>query len=332
MSKSSNKNYKVVDRRTKTQLVKELAEAQKALRNQEIELISCGKEMQSAKLELKRLQEQQKKVQSDDYDLNGDKNLLAENEKLKDKLRKIDESSAIQLEATDEKLRKLEQQNQKLEKQVLSFRKQLEDAKKKIPTEDDQDEIFLKNFATSKSTFLIHFYPQQGSFHGRIEHLLTRDKKAFSGLDSEAAFEFISKHLPIVDDRNKISEPAAGAEVLKELKFLQLKRFHNLEDNLQANRPFALFTNLHFPVMPTEINLDIDASNYEVLVLMTDAKKKKVVARSGVANVLSPKVANYENKINMPAIAPGKYWLRICARAPFANIEESKEIQINFQS
>ena len=100
---------------------------------------------------------------------------------------------------------------------------------------------------------------------------------------------------------------------------------------LRAYRPFALRTHLHFPVMPTANNLDIDTSTYEVLVIMTDAKQENVVARSGVADALSESVVDYKNQINMPGLAPGKYWMRIQTIAPFARIEERKEMHLDIQ-
>ena len=59
MSESSKKGRKVVDRRTKAQLVQELAEAQATLQKQNLEIIVCGKDLQNAKIELKELQVQQ---------------------------------------------------------------------------------------------------------------------------------------------------------------------------------------------------------------------------------------------------------------------------------
>jgi hypothetical protein len=127
------------------------------------------------------------------------------------------------------------------------------------------------------------------------------------------------------------SMPPQVTRVLKELKFQQMKRILEPGAVLQAHRPFTLSTQLHFPVMPTENNLEIDTSNYEVLVILADAKKENVVARRGVADILSAQVADYENEINIPGLAPGKYWMKICALAPYANIEESKEIDLKVQ-
>ena len=363
MSESSKKGRKVVDRRTKAQLVQELAEAQATLQKQNLEIIVCGKDLQNAKIELKELQGLKTKLRSPKANLNKAKKVLDEKKDIENKLQEIEANAAIQIEEATINLREAEQENQNLKKEVEELKEQLEDYRKKIPIEDDRGEEIIRDITTSKSTFLIHLYPRQGDFQGRIEYPLTRDKKTFRGLDSEVVFKFISKHLPQPTEKEKMRLPTADADeklsdapekkiprgakmrvsirpktmppqvtkALKELKLQQMKRILEPGSVLQAYRPFALFTQLHFPVMPTANNLDIDTSNYEVLVILADAKKENVVARRGVADILSAQVADYENKINMPGLAPGKYWMKIHALAPYANIEESKEIDLKVQ-
>ena len=61
-------------------------------------------------------------------------------------------------------------------------------------------ETLAEEISASKATFRLDLYPRQGHYQGRIEHLLTQDKKPFSGLDQEAIMDFISSHLPHIEE------------------------------------------------------------------------------------------------------------------------------------
>ena len=332
MSKSSEKDRKVVDRRTKAQLVQALVDAQATLQKKNSEIASCSKDLQNAKAKIKELQKLKVKLEPEAADLNKAERALKE--------------------------------NKNMEKEIQELKEQLEEYKKKITTEEQEKEIIKDFTAPSKPrTFTIYFSPRQGHFKGWIYHQGTGNKELFTGLDSDVICKFISEYLNQVAEKEKMSLPATHADeklseakekkislgakmrvsirpktkslqattALKELKLQQMERFLEPGAVLQAFRPFALYAQLHFPVVPRADNLDIETSNYEVLVIMADAKKENVVARRGAADILSAEVADYENKINMPGLAPGKYWMKIHTLAPFANIEESKEILLNFQ-
>jgi hypothetical protein len=47
----------------------------------------------------------------------------------------------------------------------------------------------------------------QGQYQGKIEHILSKDKKAFTGLDGTAIIEFMSRHLPHVEEIVEKTEP-----------------------------------------------------------------------------------------------------------------------------
>ena len=49
--------------------------------------------------------------------------------------------------------------------------------------------------SASKASFRIDIYPHQGHYRGKIEHLLSKTKKAFQGLDSKTITGFISQVL-----------------------------------------------------------------------------------------------------------------------------------------
>lgn len=119
--------------------------------------------------------------------------------------------------------------------------------------------------------------------------------------------------------------------VFKEIKLLQERQPVEANIPLRAGRPFSLTTHLRFPVVPDEKNVDIDTHSYDVLVVATDERKNKVVARSGAADILTVGIRDYENTINMPALEAGKYRLRIYTLAPFARLKESKQLELSVQ-
>ena len=198
---------------------------------------------------------------------------------------------------------------------------------------EESEETASEDISASKATFRIDLYPRQGHYQGKIEHPLTRDKQVLSGLDQKVIAEFISKHLPQPEEEEKLSSqapesPPVEKSVLQEITFQQSKHFVEPGHPFQAHSPFAVVTHLHFPVMPTEDNLEVDSTTYDVVALVTEGESEKVITRNGVSNTLSPGVADYESKITMSGLAPSKYVLKIYTYAHFAKIEDSKRLDM----
>ena len=82
MSKSSEKDRKVVDRRTKAQLVQALVDAQATLQKKNSEIASCSKDLQNAKAKIKELQKLKVKLEPEAADLNKAERALKENKNI----------------------------------------------------------------------------------------------------------------------------------------------------------------------------------------------------------------------------------------------------------
>jgi hypothetical protein len=261
---------------------------------------------------LKKLQEKSELAEAE---VQQAQKVMEENEELEKKLQQIEEDSSSRIEEATKNLREAERQGQQLEKEIETLKEKLAEYEEQPPTAEEAEGEPPK---ASKATFLIHLYPRQGHYRGKIEHSLTRDKKPFSGVDQVAIAKFIAEHLPPMAEEEKTSlptaevaktsvgfeekkrpqvrktdarvplktEPPKETEVFKEIRFQQLKHFLEPGRPLRAHRPFSLFTRLHLPVMPTANNLDIDTTSYDICVTATDVMKRNVIARSGVAQAL----------------------------------------------
>ncbi len=276
---------------------------------------------------------------------NGIKNGRKTKAQLQEELNKTwverDEARDL-LKVKESRLAECQKQRQQAEVTVESLQEklaeyeseqaQIEQAQEEEMIEESKETV-SEDIPASKATFRIDLYPRQGHYQGKIEHPLTRDKQVFSGLDKEVILEFISKHLPQPEEEEKLISQTLELSptekpVLQEITFQQLKRTVETGHPLQAHRPFTVFTQLHFPIMPTEANIDIDSFTYDVIVIATDADGGNVIARNGVSDILSSGVEDYESKITMSGLALGKYLFNIYTYAHFARIEDSKLLDV----
>ena len=271
----------------------------------------------------------------------------------------IEEYAPSDIEEAARNLREAERRNHQLEKRVHALEAKIADSEKKRLSSDDPKEGRLKTRSSSKATFILHFYPREGYYQGRIEHTGDEgdiDTNAFRGIDQGTISDFISSHLPSLveetkSDRSPMHRKEASATVgerklrpgvaarpqtralhktgiLQEIRFQQSKRILEPGCPLRARRPFTLFTRLHFPIAPTTRDLDIDHATYDVQVVTADAEKRNVIARKGVAGVLSAGVSDYENELSMSGLIRGTYLVRIHVSTPFASIDESKDMEM----
>ncbi len=85
-----------------------------------------------------------------------------------------------------------------IEKKWKNKLKILEDENRELKNNQKklEKELYPDDILGPSSSFKINIYPRQGHLQGKIEHPLTRDKKAFSGMDDQTILQFISNHLP----------------------------------------------------------------------------------------------------------------------------------------
>ncbi len=163
------------NKKTKPQLQEELSEVQDALKKQENEISECRGKLQQAQDELANLKELQAKLN------------LAE-----------DAERRLQVSETHE---------HQLAERILELEKVIEFLKGKFEAAEHWDKAISKDILSQKASYRIDLYRYQGQYQGKIEHILTKDKKAFTGLDGIAIIEFMSRHLPQVEHKVEKTEP-----------------------------------------------------------------------------------------------------------------------------
>ncbi|RMD93039.1 MAG: hypothetical protein D6813_04770, partial [Calditrichaeota bacterium] len=175
-----NQNTKLPDdRKTKSQLIKDLRDCQKINKKQEAELQNYKQQLDEANIQIETLQRQLK-------------------ESL-DQIKSLEEKLEKQAEADKTEKREFERKQQILKSQIAELKEQLE-ALESFKGKQETEQENLEELAASKSSFRIDIYPRQGHFQGKIEHLLSKDKKAFSDLDHKTIIGFISEHLPALEE------------------------------------------------------------------------------------------------------------------------------------
>lgn len=329
-----------------------LAEAQEKLKDRSEQSDQLQQDVDELKRIQKNLQNENKKLKQKVQELTQSSIDPSEIETLHDKLKvaKQKQQEAEQAKMTAEtKVSELEYTILELESKVVEHEKNNLDGTKEIPA--------------SKATFRIYVFPGEGDYQGTIEHLPTNAKMNFKKLSQKLLFEFISKHLPqqlmeeeamrtpsktpktpaieqsphVQTEEKMAQQPvmqkpiAETAKILEEIKFEQFKRIVEKGATLRARKLFNIFVQLHFPIVPNDQNIDIDTSAYIVQLIIKDFEKKKIIDRLNVTDLLSPGKTKYENIFSLPGMEPGKYLLTIYAFAPFANVEESKQLEVAVQ-
>jgi prefoldin subunit 5 len=170
-------------KKTKLQLQEELSEVQDALKKQENEISECRGKLQQAQDELAHLKELQAKLN--------------------------------EAEGAERRLQVSETHEHQLAKRISDLEKVIEFLKSKFKAAEQWDKAISKHILSQKASYRIDLYRYQGQYQGKIEHILTKDKKAFTGLDGIAIIEFMSRHLPQVEKTEPhVAQPISpGAKV-----------------------------------------------------------------------------------------------------------------------
>lgn len=220
------------DRRTKTQLLDELAEVNESLEQSQAELSACHKELIQAKIKIKSLELGEEKSTSLDREMERvqlnlnkmfeDLNRMQETiEKLKsqnDDIKKENEDMKLQLSASQERLAKCEEkateqqktvkkQKKDFETEIQQFREQIGELNKKIAQE---------YVAAPKANFRIEITPSDDNYRTVIHHPLSKDYKVIEGLNMEMILQFITKYLPKLEEPNGESEIQSSPPILKD--------------------------------------------------------------------------------------------------------------------
>ena len=226
MNSSEKENLAKSDRRTKVQLLQELSNAHNIMEEQEKELITLSKELENAKAKIMEFEEQKMvpvsmkddliQAQAELIDMKQQLEQLKqevkklksihekdqeEKEVLKNQLRTAEEAieseriEQRQMELREKGLAKAKAQTKELERKIRDLENKNKNLKEKITDLQKTEETIPEGSGASKAAFRIDLYPRQGHYQGKVEHLLSKEKKAFSGLDQKAITDFINKHL-----------------------------------------------------------------------------------------------------------------------------------------
>ena len=127
--------------------------------------------------------------------------LLEEMEALKDELRTTSEKEGEEhgkLEETKKEHDELKLKRNELEQTVQQLENEL--AALQSAPDAPSDEL-----GSAKASFRIDLYSREGNgyYIGKIEYLLTKQKKNFAGVDKEAIADFVTAHLPRIEKPSK---------------------------------------------------------------------------------------------------------------------------------
>lgn len=212
MKTSSKQSKSSKSRKTKAVLESELLAILQKLKEKETECDASLQALQKARDQIDQLKKQltsnkleEIKTATPPFDESENQTLQRDNKELILALEKLDVQMAklntlqSEFQAEQEKAIKLDTENKRLKAQLEAVTGQEYNLKKNS-----------HHPSFSKASFLIFLY-QDEAMKGRIEHVLTRDKKMFTGLDEEVVFDFIKRHLPKKTDESSGKPVASSA-------------------------------------------------------------------------------------------------------------------------
>jgi hypothetical protein len=261
---------------------------------------------------------------------------------------KLAESRGKELSLLLKKLNDAKTKEKKLTDQLQNNKKKIVDLEKinarleeKIIDVKHTEETIPEDFSVGRAAFRIELYPRQGHYQGKIEHLLTRDKKGFSGLDSEIIMGFISKHLPPKEEQ--VEEPQPDALPAQEAG--QVEQNGQTEGTLHIREFNIIPTGAWRPtgVVPTDspfhVQLTLDPSdiaseqagglNYNVSIYAKrlEGGLRKIIGEvKGEVKSTDP----FKTKVAATALPSGTY--RFEAIGKFKEEEKAKPVDVFGQS
>lgn len=306
MTNSQKKGRKQAASRTKAQLARELADAQAAVEEQATKLAAQSRDLQEAKAQIQKLEDQRREVELPEPQLQQPGIATAEGEEVREEVVR-DASSPKTTFVLHFYLRE-GRYHGRIEHPLTRERKVFSGVDRKaigefvskcLPTPADEAEMAVST-------------AQEAASSATVE----AEKVRPAGQADVSA-----------PSRGVTSEPG----VLQEVRLQQLQRILEPGSALRAHQPFTLSARLHFEVAPTTKDLDIDNSTYDVRVVAADMQRNSVLSRNGAAAALLAGVRDYENEISMAGLGRGTYLVRIRAFARYSGIDESEDIEVTVE-
>jgi hypothetical protein len=159
------------------------------------------------------------------------KNLTSQNRDLENDKKELDQKySSLKI-----KLEKQLQYQKKLEDQIENQKDIIKSSGERMKKDAIRNENNLVE--TPNATFRIYLYKRQGHFDGKIMNVLSKEVAQFQDMDYAAIGQFISKHLPTVEDMNGIqSDYKITSDESKGIKAaVNLEKF-----SIPNNSPFKI--------------------------------------------------------------------------------------------
>jgi len=347
---------------------KELLQAKieiKRLELNEGKSASLDREMERVQINLNKLSEDSSRMKEAVEKLkNRNEEIREEIKELKlqlstaqDQLLKNEEAAKEEQKTTKKNKKTIEKKIEQLEEQIAEMSKKI--SPEKIETKEDD------YAAAPKANFRIEITPGDDNYRMVIVHPLSKDRKVIEGLDMATALKFISKYLPKLEEPNGESElPAIQSSIdetevepepeqetritevkddmigkprfvstpknriLSDIRLKQSSSFLDSGQFLSSDQKFVVHSRLELPEVPSDHNVDIDTSSYNIRVVVKEKKENKLIFENDIADDLLFGVTQYEQAITVPRLAPGLYSIYVNAIVPFARIGDQKIIGI----
>lgn len=297
MNSTAKANQTKHEHKTKAQLLKALTDAHDVLEDQEKELNTLRKKFKEASSKITTMEKQQDHLEGTNTKLDQTQRELKEmtqqverlkheaeelnrihqqdqeeKETLKSQLQTAEDEKPDLIEQLQKELQTAEQQRRVLEKKIGKLEATNAQLEKEFAATEQTEEAFPEGLSVGKATFRVDLYPHQAHYQGKIEHLLTKDKIVFKGLDKETIINFISKHLPHMEEESgaEIQSTTTQTELMGSVFMPSLKEIQvipigakNPTKTLNHEQPFRVEIPLDFTGVEIEKMLPL---GYKVII------------------------------------------------------------------
>jgi hypothetical protein len=236
-------------RKSKQDLQQELTKADEVLKRQKAQLEECVNELQHIKDQLGSIEELQAKLNSAEKQLERLKELEKNNDELKKQSKKAEMDASSRIEKLKKELEASQKERSDLLEKTEKLEKTIDSLQELAKVEEDHEKVISESIPASRASFRIDIYPYQGHYQGKILHLLSKDKRPLKGLDEKTIKEFISLHLPRLDE-----DP-------KKVRFTEIPKISELK-MIQANK--VLPGGTLYNDQPLEIQADFNLVGFDL--------------------------------------------------------------------
>jgi len=133
---------------------------------------------------------------------------------------------------------KIRRENKAKNRQLTQLEDRIKDLDQQLSKQKEEEEPQIES--KHKSSFRLEYYHQEkGEIQGKIEHLISRKKKALKGIDEDKLIDFIHKHMaPFMKEAPKevVKEPVSKARTAAPQKKKKKEVFEPIpEESIAGN-------------------------------------------------------------------------------------------------